>query len=73
MKTMTTSILLSVMFLSAGAFAGASHTTHSTPAIKAPAAAWKAENVTVVDKTSAWPLPGHVSVEPCKQRRCVEI
>jgi hypothetical protein len=73
MKTLTTSIVLSVMFLSAGAFAGASHTTHRTTSITATAVEVKPENVTVVGKTSAWPLAGHVSVEPCKQRRCVEI
>lgn len=73
MKTLTTSIILSVMFLSAGAFAGASHTTHRTAPVTATAAEAKPENVTVVGKTSVWPLAGHVSVEPCKLRRCVEI
>lgn len=73
MKTLTTSIILSVMFLSAGAFAGASHTTHRAPAATAPAMEATSENVTVVGKTSAWPIAGNVSVEPCKLRRCVEI
>ena len=73
MKTLTTSIILSVMFLSAGAFAGASHTTQHSPSAPAVAVESKPENVTVVGKTSAWPLAGNISVEPCSHRRCVEI
>jgi hypothetical protein len=67
MKTLTTSILLSVMFLSAGAFAGASHTP---PRAAAPVAL---ENVTVVIKNQAWPVKGQISMEPCNVRRCIGI
>ena len=73
MKTLTTSLLLSLMFLSAGAFAGASHNTHRPPAATARAIVVKPENVTVVAKTSAWPFAGQISVEPCSLRRCVDI
>ena len=73
MKTLTTSIILSVMFLSAGAFAGASHTTHRPLTVPAQTVVVKPENVTVVGKTSNWPIAGQVSVEPCSYRRCVEI
>jgi hypothetical protein len=68
MKTLTTSIILSVMFLSAGAFAGSSRGVHpvtltaSTPG-----------NVTVVTKNAAWPPAGQISVEPCSHTRCFAI
>ena len=68
MKTLTTSIILSVMFLSAGAFAGSSHGVHTaaTPAAN-PA------NVTVITKNAAWPPAGQISVEPCSLARCLAI
>lgn len=68
MKTLTTSIILSVMFLSAGAFAGASN---STGTIAAPGAS--ASNVTVVTKNAAWPPAGQITVEPCSRARCIAI
>ncbi len=68
MKTLTTSMILSVMFLSAGAFAGSSHKlpelTVASPQI---------ENVTVVLKNQAWPPAGFTTVEPCSIRRCIDI
>jgi hypothetical protein len=68
MKTLTMSMILSVMFLSAGAFAGASTDARHAPAATAAAQ----QNVTVVGKTSAWPFPGQISVEPCNVRRCID-
>lgn len=68
MKTLTTSIILSVMFLSAGAFAGSSRGVH--PAIVAAA---DPSNVTVVTKNAAWPPAGRISVEPCSRARCIDI
>ena len=50
MKTLTTSIILSVMFLSAGAFAGSRNDAHI---VTAPAA--NPANVTVITKNAAWP------------------
>ena len=66
MKTLTTSLILSVMFLSAGAFAGASH---NAPAkiVAEPA------NITVIEKNQAWPLPGRISVDPCSCNRCIDV
>jgi hypothetical protein len=66
MKTLTASLILSVMFLSAGAFAGGTYQP-GTPA--AP----KIENVTVIIKNGVWPLAGQVSVEPCAVNRCIDI
>ncbi|PZF78356.1 hypothetical protein DK847_00595 [Aestuariivirga litoralis] len=68
MKTLTTSIVLSVMFLSAGAFAGSSRGVH--PAVM-PAAS--PANVTIVTKNAAWPPVGQISVEPCSRARCIAI
>jgi hypothetical protein len=68
MKTLTTSMLLSVIFLSAGAFAGPDHDT-----LRAPAAPAASENVTVIAKTGVWPPAAQVSMEPCKIRRCLDI
>ncbi len=66
MKTIAASAILSVMFLSAGAFAGSSHTV-SQPALP------KAENVTVILKNQAWPMAGQISVDPCAVNRCIGI
>ena len=70
MKTLTTSMILSVMFLSAGAFAQSSGHTARIHAI--PAAA-HGSNVTVVNKNAAWPPAGQISVEPCRLTRCLAI
>ena len=70
MKTLTAAMLLCVIFLSAGAFAGSEH---GTPAFKAPAAPKASANVTVVAKNGVWPPATLVTVEPCKIRRCVEV
>jgi hypothetical protein len=68
MKTLTTSMLLSVIFLSAGAFAGQGPDRHEAPA--QPVAS---ENVTVIAKNGSWPPPLQVTVEPCDIRRCIDI
>ena len=68
MKTLTTSIILSVMFLSAGAFAGSNHNAQPVTVSDANAA-----NVTVVTKNAAWPPAGQISVEPCSRARCIAI
>jgi hypothetical protein len=69
MKTLTTSMLLSVIFLSAGAFAGQGPGSQPAPA------AQKAEtqNVTIVAKNGVWPPAAAVTVEPCSIRRCIDI
>jgi hypothetical protein len=67
MKTLTTSMLLSVIFLSAGAFAGGHRDMHRMPAVQA-----NPENVTVVGKNGVWPPAGQISMEPCNVRRCVD-
>jgi len=68
MKTLTASIILSAMFLSAGAFAGSDRgMAPVTLATANPA------NVTVVTKNAAWPPAGQISVEPCSRARCIDI
>lgn len=68
MKTLTTSIILSVMFLSAGAFAGSNRGVPPVITSAAPTS-----NVTVVTKNAAWPPAGQISVEPCSRARCIDI
>lgn len=68
MKTLTATAILSIMFLSAGAFAGDNR--------KAPdvnVSTIKAENVTIVNKNQAWPPAGRISVDPCSFNRCIDI
>jgi hypothetical protein len=66
-KTISLSTALAVAFLSAGAFAG----------VQAPfpkfAASPKITNVTVIRKSSAWPLKGQISTEACTLHRCIAI
>lgn len=69
MKTLITSMILSAIFLSAGAIAGADHSTRT----QADTTSAKARNVTVVSKNQAWPLAGWISVEPCSLRRCIGV
>jgi hypothetical protein len=61
-------MLLSVIFLSAGAFAGPGHDT-----LRAPASPAASGSVTVIAKNGVWPPAAQVSVEPCKIRRCLDI
>ncbi len=69
MKTLTTTILLSVMFLSAGAFAGG----NNTYLVVAHPQGAKVENITVILKNQSWPLAGQISVDPCNVSRCIDI
>jgi hypothetical protein len=61
LKTMTLSAALAVMFLSAGAFAGA----NNSPMIVNT-------NVTIIHKNSAWPVKGQITSNACAVLRCVE-
>jgi hypothetical protein len=70
MKTLTASMLLSVIFLSAGAFAGQGPHKQMAPA--APVAS-ATTNVTTVAKNGVWPPAAQVSMEPCSIRRCYDI
>lgn len=64
MKTVT--IALSIVFLSAGAFAGDRH-----PMVQ-PLRVENA-NVTIVAKNQPWPRAGMITVEPCNLARCIDI
>lgn len=66
MRTLTATAILSIMFLSAGAFAG----DNRAPATVKPI---KNENVTVMIKNQAWPVAGQISVDPCSANRCIDI
>lgn len=68
MKTLIATTGLTIMFLSAGAFAG--NDSSSRPAT---ITITKSENVTVIEKNAAWPLPGRITVDPCAANRCVDI
>lgn len=63
LKTAATSATLAVMFLSAGAFANANHSVSLAPA---------KVNITVISKSSAWPIKGQVTFQPCTVVRCLE-
>lgn len=69
MKTLIASMILSVIFLSAGTILGAELRAGRLAAT----AVAKPGNVTIVNKNQAWPLAGRISVEPCNQRRCIGI
>lgn len=58
LRTFCLSSALAVAFLSAGAFA---KQTLPNP---------MAVNVTVIGKSSVWPLKGQITVVPCKLVRC---
>lgn len=68
MKTLIATAGLTIMFLSAGAFAG-NRIDASAPAA-APALN---TNITVIEKNMAWPLPGQITVDPCSVNRCLDI
>ena len=71
MKTRIATATLTVMFLSAGAFAGGHHGHGLRHPMAAPIV--DSANVTVISKNMAWPLPGHITVEACKLQRCIDI
>lgn len=68
MKTLIATAGLTIMFLSAGAFAG--NDSGTGPAM---VTITKSKNVTVIDKNAAWPLPGRITVDPCAANRCIDI
>jgi hypothetical protein len=61
MKTPIATFILTVAFLSAGAFAGNE--------LKLAARSHDA-NVTVITKNQAWPLKGQITLEPCRINPC---
>jgi hypothetical protein len=63
LKTLTLSVTLAAMFLSAGAFADLSP---KSDMISKP-------NVTVIHKTSAWPPKGQITVDACTVRKCIAV
>ncbi len=67
MKTLIATAALTIMFLSAGAFAGSN--VHHTPASLVVDTA----HITVINKNMAWPLPGRISVDACQISRCIDI
>lgn len=67
MKTLIATAVLTIMFLSAGAFAG-SNAHYTQPSLVVDAA-----HTTVINKNMAWPLPGRISVDACQISRCIDI
>ncbi len=65
MKTVLVTATLTIMFLSAGAFAG--NDTHTTPVAKS-----QIFNVTVIAKNGQWPVKGQMSLDACSVRRCLD-
>jgi hypothetical protein len=65
MKTLIATAPLTIMFLSAGAFAG--NDTHMAIVAKAPIS-----NVTVITKNGQWPVKGQTSFDACSVRRCLD-
>ena len=66
MKTLIATATLTVMFLSAGAFAGSDKNVTQTQA--SPIV-----NVTVISKNSQWPVRSQMSTDACSLRRCIAI
>ena len=65
MKTLIATATLTVMFLSAGAFAG--NDTRMATVAKSPVT-----NVTVIVKNGQWPVKGQISFDACALRRCLD-
>ncbi|MGQ0485968.1 MAG: hypothetical protein ACT4SY_11535 [Hyphomicrobiales bacterium] len=61
MKTPIATFILTVAFLSAGAFAG-----NDLKLVAPPHGA----NVTVIAKNQAWPVKGQITLEPCRINPC---
>ncbi len=62
MKTLIATLTLTILFLSAGAFAS----NNSAP-VRVHG------NVTVIEKNQAWPIQGHITVEPCVNVTCYDV
>jgi hypothetical protein len=67
MKTIIATAALTVMFLSAGAFAGNNHRMVQS------AASLMGSNVTVIEKNQAFPILGPITVEVCQVEDCSEV
>ena len=65
MKTLIATATLTIMLLSAGAFAG--NDTRTAPLAKS-----QILNVTVISKNGQWPIKGQISFDACKLRRCLD-
>ena len=65
MKTMIATATLTIMFLSAGAFAG--HENQMATVAKS-----QISNVTVIIKNGQWPVKGQTSFDACSVRRCLD-
>ena len=66
MKTTAATLALTIMFLSAGAFAGSNqHASHRTLAMDA--------NVTVIEKNQNWPVLIESPVKACAEVRYFDI
>ena len=65
MKTLLATATLTIMFLSAGAFAG--NNTQTAPVAKS-----QITNVTVISKNGQWPVKGQISFDACSVRRCLD-
>jgi hypothetical protein len=65
MKTLIATATLTIMFLSAGAFAG-------NDAQMANIAKSQITNVTVITKNGQWPVKGQISFDACSIRRCLD-
>ncbi len=66
MKTTVATAILTVIFLSAGAFAG----SDIRKPVTAPA---QYANVTVIAKNQSWPVKGRITMQPCAVNRCIDI
>ena len=64
MKTLIATATLTIMFLSAGAFASNN---------KAPTKLQESVNITVIAKNQVWPVPGQTTLDPCSANLCFEI
>jgi hypothetical protein len=58
--------VLTVIFLSAGAFAD------NRPSVR-PSEKLGSANVTVVNKNQSWPAPSVMTIEPCNYVRCIDV
>ena len=65
MKTLIATATLTIMFLSAGAFAG-------NDIQMATVAKSRISNMTVVIKNGQWPVKGQTSLDACSVRRCLD-
>jgi hypothetical protein len=65
MKTLIATATLTIMFLSAGAFAG--NDMPMATLVKSPIS-----NVTVITKNGQWPVKGQTSFDACSVRRCLD-